>query len=94
VVEIPLDIPRDHPAYEGHFPAQPLLPAVVLLAEAFAALDIDARRHSVSQAKFLQPVTPGTALTLAHEANASGLRFEIRAAGRLVASAVVEKRAA
>ena len=93
MVEIPLVIARDHPACDGHFPGHPILPAVVLLAEAFAALGVSAQRHSLSQAKFLRPVAPGTPLTLAHEAQAHGLRLEIRAAGELVASAVLEARA-
>lgn len=92
MVEMPLDIPRDHPACEGHFPGNPVLPAVVLLAEAFAALGVSEQRHSLSQAKFLRPVVPGTPLVLAHQAHGSGLRLEIRAAGELVASAVLELR--
>ena len=29
-----LAVARDHPAYEGHFPGQPILPGVVILAVA------------------------------------------------------------
>jgi 3-hydroxymyristoyl/3-hydroxydecanoyl-(acyl carrier protein) dehydratase len=93
MTEAPLAIAADHPACDGHFPGHPVLPAVVLLAEAFAALGVDPRRHSLAQAKFLRPVAPGTPLTLAHAAHASGIRFEIRAAGELVASATLEARA-
>jgi len=38
-MEQKLRIAKDHPAYEGHFPGHPLLPGVVLIAEAMAALD-------------------------------------------------------
>lgn len=85
-----LAIAKDHPAFEGHFPGHPLLPGVVLLAEAMAALD--AGDWSVDNAKFLLPVEPGTPLTLTHEALASGaVRFEIESPGGVVASGVLSK---
>ena len=83
-----LAIAPDHPGYEGHFPGHPLLPGVVMLAEAMAALD--AAQWSIDNAKFLLPVEPGTALTLAHEVLASGaIRFEIESPRGVVASAVI-----
>jgi 3-hydroxymyristoyl/3-hydroxydecanoyl-(acyl carrier protein) dehydratase len=57
-----LQIAKEHPAYEGHFPGHPLLPGVVLVAEAMAALG--ASHWTVVSAKFLSPVEPGMALTL------------------------------
>ena len=81
-----LAIAKDHPAYQGHFPGRPLLPGVVLLAEAMAALD--KREWTVENAKFLQPVTPGSTLTLWHEATATGgVKFEIESAHGVVATA-------
>jgi 3-hydroxyacyl-[acyl-carrier-protein] dehydratase len=86
----PLAIAKDHPAYEGHFPGHPLLPGVVLLAEAMAALD--ACDWSIDNAKFLLPVEPGTALTLTHEALESGaVRFEIESPRGVVASGVLSR---
>ena len=83
-----LVIAPDHPAYAGHFPGNPLLPGVVLLAEAMAA--IGATRHTVESAKFLSPVTPGMALTLRDEASESGvLRVEIASPQGLVATATL-----
>ena len=89
-----LAIAKDHPAYEGHFPGHPLLPGVVLLAEALAAIERSvpppATGWMVESAKFLIPVEPGTALTLSHEAGTSGaVRFEIRSPAGVVASGVV-----
>jgi 3-hydroxyacyl-[acyl-carrier-protein] dehydratase len=83
VVEARLEIPRDHPAFEGHFPGQPILPGVVLLAEALGAIEAATgnppHAWTISSAKFLQPVEPGTSLTLALVRLASGaMRFEIR----------------
>lgn len=95
----PLAIARDHPSYEGHFPGRPILPAVVLLAEALAAIEAATGRGpeawTLASAKFLEPVTPGTALTLAHETLASGsMRFEIRSAAGVVAHGVFAPRGA
>ena len=81
-----LSVDKQHPAYDGHFPGNPLLPGVVLLAEAMAALD--KREWTVDNAKFLQPVTPGTPLTVWHEATPSGgVRFEIESPQGVVATA-------
>ena len=80
-----LAIAKDHPAYQGHFPGHPVLPGVVLLAEAMAALGKEG--WNVEGAKFLAPVEPGMTLTLAHETLASGaVRFEIRSAHGIVAT--------
>lgn len=87
-------VPCDHPAFDGHFPGRPLLPGVVLLAEALAAIAERtgqcASRWTLENAKFVSPVTPGTALTIAQDDQAHGrVRFEIRAGTRTVASGVV-----
>ena len=94
-----LAVARDHPAYEGHFPGQPILPGVVILAEVLAAIaratSIPVEQWQVSNAKFLDPVTPGTALTLSHERlDSGGVRFEVRSEAVLVASgSLVPRRA-
>ena len=83
-----LDIPREHPAYEGHFPGHPVLPGVVLLAEAMAALG--KAGWNVDTAKFLMPVEPGTLLTLEHHAlESGGVRFEIASPAGVVATGVL-----
>jgi 3-hydroxymyristoyl/3-hydroxydecanoyl-(acyl carrier protein) dehydratase len=81
-----LAIAIDHPAYEGHFPGNPLLPGVLLLAEAMTALGKPG--WSIENAKFLQPVTPGTALTLSHVSTPSGgVRVQIESSQGVVATA-------
>lgn len=93
----PLAIARDHPAFEGHFPGNPILPGVVLLSEALAAIEAATGRAphqwTVSNCKFTSPVAPGAELTLAHKATASGgVLFEIRAAQGVVASGTLMPR--
>jgi 3-hydroxymyristoyl/3-hydroxydecanoyl-(acyl carrier protein) dehydratase len=88
--EAPLALSPDHPAYEGHFPGQPILPAVVLLGEALGQVQHEtgtrASEWTLAQAKFQRGVAPGTPLTIAHESQAGVVRFEIRSAEGVVAS--------
>ena len=89
-VEATIAIAQDHPAFAGHFPGQPVVPAVVLLAEALAAIEAATGRapHEwrLSGAKFLQAVGPGARLTLMHEEARGGRRFESCSGDALVAS--------
>lgn len=96
---VALSITDDHPAYSGHFPSHPILPGVVLLAEVLAAIELatgkPARAWEIANAKFLEPVRPGTALTLEHSATGSGgVRFEVRSPRAVVASGVLSPCAA
>jgi 3-hydroxyacyl-[acyl-carrier-protein] dehydratase len=55
-------VPADHASLAGHFPGQPIVPAVVLLDETLAASRAALHAHgnlalrAVPVAKFLQPV--------------------------------------
>lgn len=88
-----LAIAADHPAFAGHFPGQPLLPGVVLLAEVLeTALAEPALARLVGDspvlpsAKFLAPVWPGDLLTIELDAAPQRLRFEVRCGERLCAA--------
>jgi 3-hydroxyacyl-[acyl-carrier-protein] dehydratase len=54
---------QDHPAFAGHFPGTPIVPGVLLLAEALARLGVSAAAplqcSRILSAKFLRPVHPG-----------------------------------
>jgi 3-hydroxymyristoyl/3-hydroxydecanoyl-(acyl carrier protein) dehydratase len=96
-METPLELATDHPAYAGHFPGRPILPGVALLAEVMHEVGRStgrgADRWTIASAKFLQPVTPGTSLTLVQSPSAGGgVRFEVRAAGGIVASGTLSPK--
>ncbi|MBM2768786.1 AMP-binding protein [Burkholderia anthina] len=87
-------IPADHPALPGHFPGHPIVPGVVLLDHAIAALGASLNRplHTwrLASAKFLSPVAPGEPVDLAFEAAAGGaIRFTLRVGPRDVATGML-----
>ena len=59
-------IAAEHPALAGHFPGRPVVPGVVLLDAARAAVTAGNRwtLHSIPAAKFLRPVQPGERIAL------------------------------
>ena len=93
-MESALNLAADHPAYAGHFPGRPILPGVVILGEVLDAVagatGRAAHRWTIANAKFRNPVVPGTVLTLVHERTARGdVRFDVLAGTTVVASGVL-----
>ncbi len=86
-----IEVPRDHPAFAGHFPTFPVLPGAVLLDEALQVIQrergIDLAGWHVASVKFLALVRPGDDLHMEHSAGEKGtIRFSLRTAERTVAS--------
>jgi 3-hydroxyacyl-[acyl-carrier-protein] dehydratase len=93
-----IEVPRDHPAFDGHFPGAPVLPGVVLLAEALASIEAETGialgDWTLESAKFHGAVLPGAHVEVWHAPHGSGgQRFELREDGRLVASGTLAPRA-
>ncbi len=65
-----VDIPVDHPAFNGHFPGHPILPGVCILNYVAAAFQNPSL--GFRSAKFLKPVYPGEALLITFGANKRG----------------------
>ena len=85
-------VPVDHPAFAGHFPGQPVLPGVALLAFVMRALqgqpELQARlgdTPQIAQVKFISPVLPGSDLQVLLQCQGSGVAFEVRRADQVVA---------
>jgi 3-hydroxyacyl-[acyl-carrier-protein] dehydratase len=93
-----IEVPKEHPAFPGHFPNVPVLPGAVLLDEVLTALEsqrgIDITQWRITSAKFLEPVRPGDDLRLEHEVSQDGsIRFVLSAAHRKIASGSLSKAA-
>ncbi len=91
-----LRIPADHPALEGHFPGEPLVPATVLLdavREAIAAHHPSLRLETLSHAKFLSPLRPEQDAKIEVDVRGRAVRFrclrdaDIIAVGEIVLAA-------
>lgn len=72
-------VPASHPSLPGHFPGQPVVPGVVLLAQVQAAIEAAHGRLAalrLPQVKFMRPLLPGepAAIEVESIAGAAGAR--------------------
>jgi uncharacterized membrane protein len=93
-VERKFDVPVHHPAFAGHFPGRPVLPAVVLLD-----MVVDAAREALGpslavaglpRAKFMAPLAPGDRGTIRLRISAGAVEFEVRRGAERVAQGLLQ----
>ena len=83
------ELQPDHPATQGHFPGNPIIPGAVLLSETLQAIEADIGAclapFRVTSAKFLHPARPGNRLQIEYSRTAEGeIRFTSRVDGKSV----------
>lgn len=89
----PWVLAADHPAFAGHFPGEPILPGVAILAAVLDAIGTRAGLSGRSHwrvAKFHSPARPGDALLIALTRRAGDqFAYSVTAGERLVADGLV-----
>jgi 3-hydroxymyristoyl/3-hydroxydecanoyl-(acyl carrier protein) dehydratase len=91
-----IEIAVDHPAFAGHFPGQPVLPGVALVAEVLEAARAEpalaARMGATPQldvVKFLAPVRPGARLVVGFRLTSRGFEFAVEDGDHVAATGKV-----
>jgi 3-hydroxymyristoyl/3-hydroxydecanoyl-(acyl carrier protein) dehydratase len=79
----------DHPAAQGHFPGNPIIPGAVLLSETLRLIESELGRSllpfEIRTAKFFLPTRPGDRVVIEFTGSAPGeIRFECTVRGSKV----------
>ncbi len=73
---VSLRFDKDHPAADGHFPGNPIIPGAVLLDAVLTTVG-PGMPCEIRSAKFLRPVRPGDRVLIRWRASAGGdVKFE------------------
>jgi 3-hydroxyacyl-[acyl-carrier-protein] dehydratase len=88
-------IPAQHPAADGHFPGNPIIPGAVLLSDTLRAIAQSAVIHitpcHIKSAKFFRPVRPGDRVLIEFTQNSPGeIKFTSMVDGKIVLAGQVK----
>jgi len=90
MIRIPDEVDSAHPAFPGHFPGNPVVPGVLLLARISRAVAQASGRPvvEVPAVKFLAPLAPGDKFEIQFEEphSAATVKFRVSRGHVLVAS--------
>lgn len=86
---------HDHPAGEGHFPGNPIIPGAVLLGETLRAIENDLGASlaplKIKAAKFFFPTRPGDRVVIEFTGSVPGdIRFACAVHGKKVLAGQLE----
>lgn len=84
-----------HPAAEGHFPGNPIIPGAVLLSETLRAIENDLgaglSSFRIKAAKFFSPTRPGDRVVIEFSGSVPGdIRFACAVLGKKVLAGQLE----
>ena len=85
----------DHPAAQGHFPGNPIIPGAVLLSEALKAIEarlgVTLFPYRIKAAKFFSPTRPGDRMLVEFSGGVPGeIRFACAVQGKKVLAGHLE----
>jgi 3-hydroxyacyl-[acyl-carrier-protein] dehydratase len=95
VARVETRLPSDHPAAQGHFPGNPIIPGAVLLSEAVrrieAELGVNLSPYRIRRAKFPHPARPGDNVVIEFTGSErASIKFECAVKGDAVLVGEVE----
>lgn len=88
-MRVPDTVGANHPAIAGHFPGNPIVPGVLLLARVSRAVEaaLGMRASALREAKFHAPLRPGEHFEIEFERTDKGeIRFRVLCGGRRIAA--------
>jgi 3-hydroxymyristoyl/3-hydroxydecanoyl-(acyl carrier protein) dehydratase len=89
-LSVHFSIPEDYPYFEGHFPSNPLVPAVIQIGWVISSVSLlreeELKGYQLSRFKFLLPIRPLDEIHVTVEGTGNGYRCAIRRGEELCSS--------